>query len=135
MSAEIDKGPIIVQRKLELEPCEHSINSTMYALVDAATELFRENWACYQKGTFALKATDALGEDFNVLGSPITRILLGKSTERDEPGLCRLQLQVECRQAFTQNVLNPKSVPAIPETQHKVIDVPQQVGFAPQAGA
>jgi methionyl-tRNA formyltransferase len=44
MSAEIDKGPVIVQKKVELEPWESSINSTMYALVDAATELFRENW-------------------------------------------------------------------------------------------
>jgi methionyl-tRNA formyltransferase len=61
MSAEIDKGPIIVQRKLELEPCEHSINSTLYALADSATELFRENWIDIAEGTFALKTTDALG--------------------------------------------------------------------------
>jgi Formyl transferase len=41
MSAEIDKGPIIIQRQVELKSREHSINSTMYALVDSATELFR----------------------------------------------------------------------------------------------
>jgi len=66
MSAEIDKGPIIVQRKLELEQCEHSINSTMYALVDAATELFRENWVAISEGTFAFKATDALGSSHSL---------------------------------------------------------------------
>ena len=58
MSAEIDKGPVIVQRQVELEPWEHSINSTMYALVDAATELFRENWNDIADGAFALKSTD-----------------------------------------------------------------------------
>ena len=30
MSAEIDRGPVIVQRKVELEPWESSINSTIY---------------------------------------------------------------------------------------------------------
>ena len=58
MSAEIDKGPIIVQRQVELEPWEHSINSTMYALVNSATELFRENWNDIADGAFALKNTD-----------------------------------------------------------------------------
>jgi Formyl transferase len=58
MTAEIDKGPIIVQRKVELEPWENSINSTMYALVDAATELFRENWNDLAEGSFALKSMD-----------------------------------------------------------------------------
>ena len=58
MSAEIDKGPIIVQRQVELEPWEHSINSTMYALVNSATELFRENWNDIAEGAFALKNTD-----------------------------------------------------------------------------
>jgi len=58
MSAEIDKGPIIVQRQVELEPWEHSINSTMYALVDSATELFRENWNDIANGAFALKNAD-----------------------------------------------------------------------------
>jgi methionyl-tRNA formyltransferase len=58
MSAEIDKGPIIVQRQVELKPWEHSINSTMYALVDSATELFRENWNDIAEGAFALKSTD-----------------------------------------------------------------------------
>jgi hypothetical protein len=66
MSAEIDKGPIMVQRKVELEPCEHSINSTMYALVDAATELFRENWIAISEGTFSLKETDALGSSHSL---------------------------------------------------------------------
>lgn len=61
MSAEIDKGPIIVQRQLELEPCEHSIDSTLCALVDAGTELFRENWTDIAEGNFVLKTTDALG--------------------------------------------------------------------------
>jgi Formyl transferase len=60
MTAEIDKGPIIVQRKVELEPWENSINSTMYALVDSATELFRENWNDLAEGSFALKSTDPL---------------------------------------------------------------------------
>ena len=58
MSAEIDKGPIIVQRQVELEPWEHSINSTMYALVDSATELFRENWNDIANGAFVLKNAD-----------------------------------------------------------------------------
>ena len=58
MSAEIDKGPIIVQRQVELKPWEHSINSTMYALVDSATELFRENWNDIANGAFALKNAD-----------------------------------------------------------------------------
>ena len=58
MSAEIDKGPIIVQRQVELKPWEHSINSTMYALVDSATELFRENWNDIANGAFALKDAD-----------------------------------------------------------------------------
>lgn len=58
MSPEIDKGPIIVQRRVELEPWEHSINSTMYALVDSATELFRENWNDIAEGAFAVKSTD-----------------------------------------------------------------------------
>jgi hypothetical protein len=58
MSTEIDKGPIIVQRKVELEPWENSINSTMYALVDAATELFRENWDDLADGSFTLKSPD-----------------------------------------------------------------------------
>lgn len=61
MSAELDKGPIIVQRKLELEPHEHSINSTLSALADSATELFRENWIDIAEGTFALKTTHASG--------------------------------------------------------------------------
>jgi len=60
MSSEIDKGPIVAQRKVELEPWENSINSTMYALVDAATELFRENWNDLAEGSFALKSTDPL---------------------------------------------------------------------------
>src|SRR5262249_8774809 len=55
MSAEIDKGPIIVQREVELEPWENSINSTMYALVDAATELFRDNWDDLANGAFTLR--------------------------------------------------------------------------------
>ncbi len=59
MSAEIDKGPIIVQRKVELEPWENSINSTMYALVDSATELFRENWSALAEGAFTFKSTDS----------------------------------------------------------------------------
>jgi hypothetical protein len=71
MSAEIDKGPIIVQRKLELEPCEHSINSTLYALADSATELFRENWIDIAEGTFALKTTDALGSRHSLKGRAI----------------------------------------------------------------
>ena len=58
MSAEIDKGPIIVQRQVELKPWEHSINSTMYALVDSATELFRENWNNIANGALELKSTD-----------------------------------------------------------------------------
>ena len=58
MSAEIDKGPIIVQRQVELKPWEHSINSTMYALVNSATELFRENWNDIADGAFALKNAD-----------------------------------------------------------------------------
>ena len=58
MSAEIDKGPIIVQRQVELKPWEHSINSTMYALVDSATELFRENWNDIAEGALELKSTD-----------------------------------------------------------------------------
>ena len=58
MSAEIDKGPIIAQREVELEPWENSINSTMYALVDAATELFRDNWDDLADGAFTLKSTD-----------------------------------------------------------------------------
>ncbi len=58
MTAEIDKGPIIVQRKVDLEPWENSINSTMYALADALTELFRENWNDLAKGPFALESTD-----------------------------------------------------------------------------
>ena len=58
MSPEIDKGPIIVQRRVELEPWEHSINSTMYALVDSATELFRENWNDIAEGAFALQSAD-----------------------------------------------------------------------------
>lgn len=58
MTAEIDKGPIIVQRKVELDPWENSINSTMYALVDAATDLFRENWNDLAEGSFALRNTD-----------------------------------------------------------------------------
>jgi hypothetical protein len=58
MSAEIDKGPIIVQRQVKLKPWEHSINSTMYALVDSATELFRENWNDIAEGAFALKTSD-----------------------------------------------------------------------------
>ena len=58
MSAEIDKGPVIVQRKVELEPWESSINSTMYALVDAATELFHDNWNDLAEGSFALKSMD-----------------------------------------------------------------------------
>jgi Formyl transferase len=60
MSSEIDKGPIIVQRKVELEPWENSINSTMYALVDAATELFQQNWNDLSEGSFALESTDPL---------------------------------------------------------------------------
>jgi Formyl transferase len=58
VSAEIDKGPIIVQRRVELKPWEHSINSTMCALADSATELFRENWNDIAEGAFALKDTD-----------------------------------------------------------------------------
>ena len=58
MSAEIDKGPIIAQREVELEPWENSINSTMYALVDAATELFRVNWNDLAQGSFAPECTD-----------------------------------------------------------------------------
>jgi Formyl transferase len=58
MTAEIDTGPSIVQRKVELEPWASSINSTMYALVDAATELFRENWNRLAEGSFVFKSTD-----------------------------------------------------------------------------
>jgi Formyl transferase len=58
MSAEIDKGRVIVQRKVELEPWESSINSTMYALVDSATELFRENWDDLADGSFTFKSPD-----------------------------------------------------------------------------
>lgn len=58
MSAEIDKGPIIVQRKIELEPWGNSINSTLFRLVDAATELFRENWDDLADGCFTLKSPD-----------------------------------------------------------------------------
>ena len=58
MTAEMDKGPIIVQRKVELEPWASSINSTMYTLVDSATELFRENWDDLADGSFKFKSTD-----------------------------------------------------------------------------
>ena len=58
MTAEIDKGPVIVQTKVELEPSESSINSTMYALAESATELFRENWDDIAGGSFTLQSTD-----------------------------------------------------------------------------
>jgi len=58
MTAEIDKGPVIVQRKVELRSWENSINSTMYALADAAMELFRENWNDLADGSFTLKNPD-----------------------------------------------------------------------------
>jgi methionyl-tRNA formyltransferase len=58
MSAEIDRGPVIVQRKVELEPWESSINSTIYALVDSATELFRETWDDLADGSFTFKNPD-----------------------------------------------------------------------------
>jgi methionyl-tRNA formyltransferase len=58
MTAEIDNGPVIVQRKVELEPWESSINSTMYALADALTELFRKNWNDLAERSFALKSID-----------------------------------------------------------------------------
>jgi hypothetical protein len=58
MSAEIDRGPVIVQRKVELEPWESSIKSTIYALVDSATELFRETWDDLADGSFTFKNPD-----------------------------------------------------------------------------
>jgi hypothetical protein len=58
MSAEIDRGPVIVQRKVELEPWKSSINSTIYALVDSATELFRETWDDLADGSFTFKNPD-----------------------------------------------------------------------------
>jgi hypothetical protein len=58
MSAEIDRGPVIVQREVELDPWKSSINSTMYALVESATELFRENWDGLADGSFTFKSPD-----------------------------------------------------------------------------
>jgi hypothetical protein len=53
----------------------------------------------------------------------------------DERGLGRLQSKAELPQPTAQGILHAQSIGSILETDHKVIDVAHQMGFAPQPAA
>jgi hypothetical protein len=67
------------------------------------------------------------------LPAAFARVSLCESTKFDELGLGRFQGQAELPQPLAQSLLNSKGIFSVLETQHKVVDVSQHVGFAPQA--
>src|SRR6516165_6127452 len=66
---------------------------------------------------------------FRALSAAFTRVSLREPTELNQLGLGRLKSETELFQPKAQRVLNADS---ILETDHKVVDIAHQPGFAPQ---
>jgi hypothetical protein len=56
---------------------------------------------------------------------------LRKATKFDELGLGRFQSQAQLSQSLAQPLLDTKSVCAVLQAQHKVVDVSHYVGLTP----
>lgn len=61
MSAGMDEGDIIFQRKLNLDPNENTISTTLDALVTQAAELFIEKWPLLRNGNYTLTPQTSKG--------------------------------------------------------------------------
>src|ERR1700757_768217 len=71
-------------------------------------------------------------DGFRALSAAFTRVSLREPTELNQLGLGRLKSETELFQPKAQRVLNADGVRSILETDHKVIDIAHQPGFAPQ---
>src|SRR6516162_7041551 len=69
---------------------------------------------------------------FRALSAAFTRVSLREPTKLNQLGLGRLKSETELFQPKAQRVLNADGVRSILETDHKVVDVAHQSGFAPQ---
>jgi hypothetical protein len=66
------------------------------------------------------------------ISAALARVSLREPAKLDQLGLGRLQSKAELTQPATQRVLHAQRIRSILETDHKVVDVAHQVGFAPQ---
>src|ERR1700730_7859562 len=71
-------------------------------------------------------------DGFRALSAAFTRMSLREPTELNQLGFGRLKSETELFQPKAQRVLNADGVRSILETDHKVIDIAHQSGFAPQ---
>ena len=69
---------------------------------------------------------------FRAASAAFARVFLREPTELDQFGLGWLQSKAEFAQPETQGILYAKGIRSVLETDHKVIDVTHQMGFAPQ---
>src|SRR6516162_10022399 len=69
---------------------------------------------------------------FRALSAALTRVSLREPTELNQLGFGRLKSETELFQPKAQRVLNADGVRSILETDHKVVDIAHQPGFAPQ---
>src|SRR5580658_7582208 len=69
---------------------------------------------------------------FRAIPTAFARVSLRESTKLNQLGLGRLQSETEFLQPKTQGVLHAEGIRSILETDHKVINVAHQTGFAPQ---
>ena len=66
VSAGLDKGEIVCQRRLEFDAEKETFESTYEKLNEAITELFQENWERFLSGEFTLKEQPAGGSYHNL---------------------------------------------------------------------
>src|SRR5215472_9178927 len=69
---------------------------------------------------------------FRAIPAAFVRVSLREPTKFDQLGLGRLQSKAEFPQPKAQGVLHAEGIRSILETDHKVVDVAHQLGFAPQ---
>src|SRR5258707_769794 len=71
-------------------------------------------------------------DSFRAVPAAFASVSLREPTKLNQLGLGRLQSESELPQPLTQGILYADGVRSILETDHKVIDVAHQSGFAPQ---
>jgi hypothetical protein len=62
----------------------------------------------------------------------LTRVPLREPAKFDQFGLGRFQSKAELPQPVTEGIFSAERIFAILETDHKVVDIAHQPGFAPQ---
>jgi len=65
------------------------------------------------------------------VSATLAGIALREASKFNEFGLRRFQSQAKLPQSLAQRILDTKGVRAILETQHKVVNVPHQIGLTP----